>query len=460
MGVVCGDCVFNEDAKFALHSPFKCVECGSSAATVWQFVWPKLFLLAAAGFSVWVTIPANTAPSAQPTAGDVFKLLALFVQYFLILGSLPVPWPPTKYGLFTSTDWLWGTGSTGVSPLECILSGAKVPPAALKLLVQLCMPFFVSAIMLAVFTCVHYCRCCGTQAGNDNDIDAINQQCRCPVYIPVVLLVCAFLTFPAWVHTSFSFFGCQNIQDPTLQYSLWWVQDMGTPCYTGYHKTWGLKLGLPCLVLCCLAPVALFVGLALQKSKLSEPGFQARYGSVYHLYEEHAFYWEAVIWAQTIALVALSVFATQIGKHSAVLLSALHLALSLLLLQCFRPYSASLLHRTHVASTCCLLLNVFVALLMFSEPSGPSQTRPLWVAQVAAACFALVVSCGFVVACAVFMVKCFIRSPTWEWVQGLVVQLRGYMRSLPSQLKKKLARGGGGGGGDKAALPTTEHRAC
>jgi hypothetical protein len=129
-----------------------------------------------------------------------------------------------------------------------------------------------------------------------------------------------------------------------------------------------------------------------------------------------------VIWVQTILLVTLSVFATQIGIYTAVLLYGLHLVASLVLLQYFRPFSMSLLHHTHVATTCCLLLNIFVALLMFAQPPGPSQAKGLEVAQTAVACVALAAGCAFVIACVTFMVRCFLHSSSWAYMRDRVLK--------------------------------------
>lgn len=439
----CGACA----PGYALSSPYKCIKCGSVAATVLHWIapgGPLLVLLLVAGIAIPLAMAANKTPPKQlvggslgqsrPSPGQVSKLLALFLQYVAILGSLPLPWPEMLLNLFNSAEWLFGSTPGQVSaysPFECLLRGVGVPSAVLKLLVQLCTQATRMLVHLVVFSCIYFIR--NKKAGHP----ILSKQLRQPVYVPVVLLVCAFLTFPGWVRTVFSFFACQNVQDPTLPHSLWWAHDMNHACYRGYHKAWSLGLGIPCLILCCLAPVLLFGGLVWNRAKLSQPSFKARYGSVYELYCAQAFYWEAVIWVQTILLVAVSVFATQIGIYTAVLLCGLHLVTSLVLLQYFRPFYASLLHHTHVAAHCCLLLNIFVALLMFAQPPGPSQEHSPGVAQTAAACVALAASCAFVVACVMVMVRCFLHSSAWAYLRKQV-------------LKKHTA----GKSGEEGVLPT------
>jgi hypothetical protein len=175
------------------------------------------------------------------------------------------------------------------------------------------------------------------------------------------------------------------------------------------------------LVLCCAAPLVVFLGLWRNKRKMTSTGFRARYGNLYRLYRAHAYGFEAVILVQTISLVAISVFAWHIGSYTAVLLSALYVSFSLQLLQAVRPYASDVLHRVHVAALCCLLLDVFVALLMFAEPAG-GLLRSVAVAQGVTAAFALAMNACFVIACGVLIVICFFRSPAGAKLQRLLAR--------------------------------------
>jgi hypothetical protein len=192
---------------------------------------------------------------------------------------------------------------------------------------------------------------------------------------------------------------------------------MAQACYHGYHRIWVFVLAIPCLVLCCVAPLVLFLGLWRNKSKMTNYGFRARYGHLYRLYRTHAYGFEAVILVQTITLVAVSVFASHIGIYTAVLLSALHVSISLQLLQVVRPYASRLLHRVHVAALCCLLLDVFVAMLMFAGPSR-GLLGTLAVAQAVVAAIALAMNAWFIVACCVLMLICFFRNSAGAKLQA------------------------------------------
>lgn len=427
-GILCGKC----DPGFALSVPFNCAKCSSKASTVAVFVASFVVLLVLVGIAVHLALATNALregasdPQApvDASAGDVFKLLTLFLQYVFILGCLPVAWPPLMRFVFSAAGWLFAseTGTSfawALSPFECLLGGKSVPPEVLKLLIYLCMPIAVATVELLFFACIY--SCCRPKARSQK-----------VQFCAVVLLVSAFFTFPVWVRTVFSLFSCHNVQDTALSYSLWWVPNMSQACYQGYHKQWAVGLGVPCLFLCCAYPLVLFAWLWQSKNHTpsSSTGQCAAHDWVTRLYAPHAYGWEAMLLTQTILLVAVSVFATQIGNYTAVLLAGLHLVVSLQLLQMVRPYAAQLLHRVHVAALCCLLADVFVGLLVFAPaPSSlPASVGlsagPLSIAQVAAAVIAVALNAGFVVWCCVLTVMRGAQNPVWKRVGAALVRLK------------------------------------
>ena len=397
-GVVCGSC----SEGYAPAMPFKCVKCASKGGAIVVFVVSTLVLIMFAGVGVQLTLTANredaVESAADPTAGDVVKLLALFLQYTSIIGSLPVPWPAPLLALITASDWVFA-GSVGQtlawvkSPFECALRGLRAPPAMLKQLIYLLMPAFVAVVLLLLFVGIYSC-CCRKK--------------RHTLRLTVVLLVSAFFTFPIVLRAAFSFFGCFRVEDPSLRYSLWWVQAMSQPCYRGAHRVWSFAVGLPFLIACCSAPLVLSLWLWRNSARMGEPDFRERFAHLYRLYRAHAYY-EPVILIQTILLVALAVFASQIGNYAAVLLTGLHIAMALQLLQLVRPYAAQMLHRLHVASLCCLLLNLFVALLMFDQ--SPATSGAMGIAQAAAAAFSLIMSVCFIIGSCACICIYFFRGP-------------------------------------------------
>lgn len=410
-GIVCGSC----QGGYALAMPFRCVKCQSKGVAVGFFLASLFALLLLAGIGIQLTITSNreaaaaaassalglTPPTSvaqpNPSAGHVLKILTLFLQYVAILGTLPVPFPAALLGLTSTANGLFaGSAAWFTSPFECALQGASVPAPVAKLLVYLSMPLMVAVVECVVFSMV-------------NVLSGRQKRQRLPV--TVVLLVSAFFTLPGWVQAVFSFFNCYGIQDPTLTHSLWWVPHMAQACYVGYHRIWALALGVPCLICCCAIPTAILIGLWRNRKRLSERSFCESYGHLYCLYIKRAFWWECVILGQTIVLVALSIFATQIGPYIVVLLVGMHLVLALQLLHFFKPYASDLLQWLHLGSLGCLLLDVFVALLMFAQPALPTRTQDIGIAQIAAAFFAVFVNAAFILFCCVLIVRSVFRGP-------------------------------------------------
>lgn len=310
-GLVCGSC----SKGYALSTPFKCVKCASKGGAVAVFAVSTFVLIVFTGIATQLTLTYNKEGAVEsvndPSAGDVVKLLALFLQYTSIIGSLPLPWPPSLLTLITASDWLFA-GSVGhtlewaKSPFECALKGFKVPSAMLKQLVYLLTPAVVTLVLLIFFVGIYSC-CCRSK--------------KRTLRLTVVVLVSAFFTFPVVLRAAFSFFGCFSVIDPTLPHSLWWAQDMAQPCYQGAHRVWSLALGLPLLIVCCSAPLALGFWLWHNSTKMGDPCFRERYSHLYRLYRAHAYWYEPIILLQTIVLVALAVSASQIGNYEAVVLT-------------------------------------------------------------------------------------------------------------------------------------------
>lgn len=249
---MCASC----SSGYGLAAPFKCVKCRSAASAIAVFLAALLVLLVFTGTGIQLTLASNResstldrASSCEPCAGDVMKLLTLFLQYFAIQGTLPVALPSPLPGFMSAANWLFaGTSSASATwlttPFECVLRGANVPAPVLQLLVHLCMPLVVASVEVVVFLALYAC-CCRNR--------------RQTLHLTVVLLVSAFNTFPAWVRAVFSFFNCYEIQDPSLSLSLWWVPAMAQGCYLGYHRAWTFALGLPCLLICCAIPAAVLL---------------------------------------------------------------------------------------------------------------------------------------------------------------------------------------------------------
>jgi hypothetical protein len=227
------------------------------------------------------------------------------------------------------------------------------------------------------------------------------------VAMPVVL----FYAFPTLVKAALTFFACLRIDDasgPYPAYALashpsgYWTADIQQECFAGVHRTWALALGVPAVLLFCVGlPVGMFVFLWVNRFKVDDPEYRKYFGFVYRNYTVSKCWWEAVWATQTVLLTAVAVFHFTLTAYNALLLLGLLLLASTVLQTVAKPYALHQLHRLHMASTLCLILNVWCALAFFSC-AGPQATRapscfPNW--NTAVGVIMVVVNIGFVVWC-------------------------------------------------------------
>jgi MFS family permease len=225
--------------------------------------------------------------------------------------------------------------------------------------------------------------------------------------------VTAFYAYPTLVRGALSFFACLPIDDanqqPYPEYAIrnntagYWVGAIQQECFAGWHRSWALGFGLPAmLVLCVGVPCGMFMFLWCSKAKLSDASFQEHYGFLFRNYKDSKPWWEAIWTAQTVLLTAISVFHFTLQAYYALMLMALVLFVSVCVQIGARPYEQRLLHRLHLASTCCLFLLAWMSLALFSA-SVVVTDLGLSRAHTAIGVAMVALACSFVLWCLVFI---------------------------------------------------------
>jgi hypothetical protein len=140
-----------------------------------------------------------------------------------------------------------------------------------------------------------------------------------------------YFMFPTLCTNAFSIFHCRTVAG-----QMYLAADMEEPCYVGRHLYMVLLLGLsqlltyvfglPLLVLVFLRRNKLLGGGGLQKHTTI-----VRYGLFYGAYKESTYYWEIVLTARKIMVVALSVFGPGLGteRQAQMVLAVLLVCISL-----------------------------------------------------------------------------------------------------------------------------------
>jgi hypothetical protein len=381
-----------------------------------------VYLLAVGATVLFVTATVhftwqdNKAGDRSLRPSDLIKVLVQFLQYVTIVGNISVPWPAFLTGMFTAASVVFGVGSGQALSLDCWLS--HYSRSKLPLALQRQLSYFVGALLVVVACAVlmnllHFChrawRAClinCTPESHQQQSPRLDFWSR----LRVTLLVTAFYAYPTLVRAALSFFACLRIdypdsKQPYPEYSIrshtagYYISAIQQECFAGWHKSWALGFGLPAvLVLCVGVPVGMFAFLWCSKAKTSDATFREHYGFLFRNYTEGKPWWEAIWCIQTVLLTAISVFHFTIQAYYALMLMALVLLLSVAAQVFARPYAQPLLHRLHLASTCCLYFIVWLSLALFSASAVPDSAA-VDGANTTVGAVMVVVACGFVVVC-------------------------------------------------------------
>lgn len=321
------------------------------------------------------------------------QVVVLFVQYLVLLGTLPIPWGQASVvlGLFRASDTTFAAFGSHIGSLSCILSSLSleertgIPLAILRQLVTLFAPLvlFILAVLLdTLFWWVMQCSCCWRWQRRPQQTSA-NKAIRCwrelQQKLPVMVLVVVFFSFPFLVRMALGFFACirldsANLQtDPYPQYAQafashgYWINDMSQACYEGWHLRWAIAMGVPCVAVLCLGiPAAIVLWLYSHDPQLSDVKFKAKYGFLYNNFRPRMYCFEAVRALQTVFVVSISAFRYTLQPFYATLCMNQAFALSCVLQLGCRPFASRLLHFMQLMGLACLYCITTLALTVFT----------------------------------------------------------------------------------------------
>jgi hypothetical protein len=344
-----------------------------------MFAVAMTLILSLLAYMVRATYHDNKEVFPELRVSDCLKVLVLYFQYVLLLGSSTVDWPRSISAVFSGLGWVLSSCTGQVMSLDCILAGLgglHVPLAMKRQLVYLFTPFammlalaFVYSFAWSVSAVVHYAKrrysLCSLAAFN----------AWMGARMPIIVLVVLFFYFPSLVRVSWSLFACfpvdQPGEGPYPQYQVkpgvFFTLDMSQQCWQGWHKTWALALGIPLVTIFCLGMPA-GVGLLLwhNRHRTHLPDFRQHCGFLYRTFRPGCFCYEAVVAFTTVCLAAISVFSTVIGPYYECVLFTVVFAAALVLQIWLRPFAFDRLHYMQLAASGCLLVTSFVTLTFFN----------------------------------------------------------------------------------------------
>eukprot|EP00775_Hariotina_reticulata_P006780 gene6780-6997_t len=368
-GRVCGSCA----EGYGLREPFQCSACHGFGRSVGLYVAGWVVMLALVVYTWHNTARDNQQTTRGVRPSDILKVLIPFCQYLAILSCLNVSWPRSIVAVLSGLSLLFGMGH--VAFVDCMASHGPaltgLPLAVQRLLLSLFTPFAVlaAAVLLHLLDWL-------VQRYMLRRLRATFQAFFWNRLVVIVLTV-LFMFYPNLVRAATSSFACFHLdvagEGPYPQYSTatakhgYFVFDLQQECYQGYHLVLVLALAIPAaLVFCVFVPVGIWAGLSCNKSSLSQLKVRRQFGSLYHAYKQQHYYWESIVCVQTVILVCIAVFSSELGVfYSALLLNAAFVA-SLLLQVAFRPYAYRIVHQLQMQASACLYLVTLLALTLLS----------------------------------------------------------------------------------------------
>jgi hypothetical protein len=368
-------------------------------------------------YTVHATWRDNLTGDKVVLVTDLIKVLVLFLQYTAIIGSVAVPWPLLDLKRwFQAVNIVFAAATGQALSLDCWLF-RYIPQGTLPLAMQRQLVFFLAPVFVllaveALQWLVWALRRWVVPLVRRPKEGATPQPASVVVRkMPVTCLVLAYYSYPTLLRASLSFFACLRIDRlpndipqlppgataPLNHTAGYWVSDITQQCFAGYHKGWVLGLGLPSIMLWCVAvPVAMGVGLFLCRAKADEDSFREHFGFFYRSYRPERMWWEAVWAARTVVLTLISAFAIPMERYYAVLSLLVVFLVSAVLQNVFKPYAFATLHHMHKLSTACLAATTLGALAMFAYDVNESTALKL---RIAIAVLVLVVNVAFVCWC-------------------------------------------------------------
>jgi hypothetical protein len=393
-GPLCGVCQLPE---YGMLSPLRCGKCLPPKVQLGLYLSISGVSVLFITYSVHATWKDNLTGDKVVLASDYIKVLVMFLQCTVIIGSVSVPWPVFNLQRwFEAVNIVFAVGSGHVVSLDCWLYH-YIPQGRFPLAMQRQLVYFLAVmfVLLAVVALQWLTwavrRWVVPLVWRPKEGSTPQPALLVARKLPVTLMVVAFYAYPSLVQASLSFFACWRIDRAPPEVQLppgataplnhtagYWVSDMTQQCFAGYHKGWALGLGLPSALLWCITvPVAMGVGLFMCRSKSNTDSFREHFGFLYRCYRPERVWWEAVWAARTVVLTVITVFSAHMDRYYSVLSLLVVFWTSAVLQNVLQPYAFRSLHHLHIVSTSCLAATTVAALAMFGYDLEESAAQKL-----------------------------------------------------------------------------------
>ena len=242
----------------------------------------------------------------QELSATLQKIIVNFLQVVSLCSAFPLRWPPALQGMFEVQGAISILGEHLVNP-DCVTSSSTAAELYYsKQQAFALLPFFVALFSFLFWYAVGKKKNISFFAKRTND-ESNTLKDNFVVTMSSVL----YLLYPTLCKNAFGMFDCKKVGDTTYLRA-----DLEEECYTGRHAGAVWSLGVTQLLLYVIGlPLVVIIFLYRNREKLESRVVLARYGLFYGGYKPARFFWEVIITARKVSIVALSVFGPELGPQ-------------------------------------------------------------------------------------------------------------------------------------------------
>ncbi|KAL0046540.1 hypothetical protein WJX82_003308 [Trebouxia sp. C0006] len=363
-GYACTSCVRNSTHTFGKVGSLKCQLCRSPSLIVVTYIASTILVLMLLCYTILVTLQENTearntdedggdaAPKESVKVSELLRALTLWLQYISLLGQANIPAPSTE------DHSAPGCATHSVSDWDSNMASEKGRQASGGI-----------HWLSTAYSCY---------ATHHVAEDKLGRR------ILVSLLTVVFYYYPSTLTNTLSIFTCYRLDTPaTLKkypgnarakwHGGYWLPDMQRPCWTGWHATHAVPLGVVLMLGCIcifLLPILL---LFKHRHKLKSTPLKYRFGFIYRPYRRRFWFWDSIVLMQTFALASAQVFALALSAYFHLTIMLMILVVGFAILAFFQPFEAPLSQNTQFAGMLAVLVTA-VGCLYLIDTSNSIET--------------------------------------------------------------------------------------
>ena len=355
-GILCASCADG----YGRGSNGLCSACPSAQGAMLQLFLAACCVILVVGGLVRSTIVSAASPRKLTSA--ILKMLLSHLQVLTLSLQFDLAWPQGVTEMLGVLNILASVDDRLLA-LNCGMS-RTLPRLFQRAIVLVSVPV-VAALCLSLGALIMF-----AWSRKVDGHTHYRAQKGLRTFVLVSVIVVLFVFHPSVTRAAFSVLRCRQV------YDRWYLAaEMDTECYTPSHAMWVWGLALPALIVYSVGTPVLAATLIFRAHKargLSSESVRSRFGFLYTGYTEARYYWESVVMARKVGVIAASVFLASAPPALAALGALFVVGAALAAHLVARPFdeSCASLHRLESASLTTAFLTFYGGLALYVGGGG------------------------------------------------------------------------------------------